>query len=116
MLDYAYGAVALVLPWIFGFDQGPERWVLFTAGVVVIVYSLFTDYSLGLVRVMPFNLHLLMDVCVGIILILLPIVLPFSFTATWTYIILGLVSLGAGALTRGGPRVAYPEANEVRGP
>ena len=47
IIDYAMGAVLIVLPFVMGFGRGPQVWVPVILGVGAIVYSLMTDYELG---------------------------------------------------------------------
>ena len=69
VMDYAFGALLAASPWIFGFaDQhlAPNFALVFGGGTIL--YSLFTNYELGLVRLIPFPGHLLLDALAGILL------------------------------------------------
>lgn len=70
LLDYLVGLLLIAAPWFLGFDsEGVERTLSVTMGVVTIVYSLFTSYEWGLVRVIPFSIHLLIDFLSGLLLL-----------------------------------------------
>lgn len=48
-LDYIMGMLLIAAPWIFGFARdGAETWVPVILGAGVILYSLLTDYELGI--------------------------------------------------------------------
>jgi hypothetical protein len=66
-LDYVYGLLLLTSPWIFGFAAQPaEAWVAWILGGGTILYSMLTNYELGLVRLLPFSMHLFRDVLGGV--------------------------------------------------
>ena len=47
VLDYTVGALLIALPFLLGFGGGAQTWVPVALGAAAIVYSLFTDYELG---------------------------------------------------------------------
>ena len=63
VLDYLWGVAHLFAPEIFGFedDDAAVAWSRFRGGGMIAA-SLHTHYELGLIRVIPFNMHLLLDV------------------------------------------------------
>ncbi|HEX2087896.1 MAG TPA: hypothetical protein VHF89_19575 [Solirubrobacteraceae bacterium] len=60
-LDYQTAALLQVLPRALGIGGSAEGRVLRAAGAVHGGYSLFTDYELGAVRVIPYRVHLALD-------------------------------------------------------
>lgn len=59
VLDYLVGALLIAAPWLLNFDRGgAETWVPVILGVGALLYSLFTDYELGLVRRLSMSTHL----------------------------------------------------------
>ena len=57
-LDYIVGAVLIAAPWIFQFSEDTAATVIsIVLGIGLIVYSLFTDYELGVWRVAPMSVH-----------------------------------------------------------
>ena len=62
VLDYLYGAAALAAPQVLDFaDDQKASLVCKAHGTATIAASLLTDYELGLLKVIPFNTHLLKD-------------------------------------------------------
>ena len=100
VLDYLIGALLVGAPWLFGFAAGgAETWVPVAAGVLVVLYSLFTDYEMGAVRRIEMPVHLFMDAILGILLAVSPWVLGFDTVAYLPHLVLGLVSVATAAVT-----------------
>ena len=80
VVDYLAAAGLIVMP--FALDLGASdplaKWLAVCAGVAVVVVSLLTDYRLGAIRVIPFRIHLAIDLIVAIGFVLAP--LAFGFT------------------------------------
>lgn len=103
-LDYGMGVLLIVAPWILGFaDGGAETWVPVILGIGVIGYSLFTDYELGAVRAIPMATHLMLDIAGGIVLAASPWVFGFAADVWAPHLILGILEIGAGLMTRTTP-------------
>jgi hypothetical protein len=67
VLDYVLSLLTIASPWIFGFQGeylAPQ--IAVVAGSVLLLYSLFTDYELGLIRALPFAGNRLLDIFVGV--------------------------------------------------
>lgn len=110
-LDYGAGLLLIVAPWLFGFaDGGAETWVPVILGIGVIGYSLFTDYELGMVRTLPMATHLMLDIAGGIVLAVSPWIFGFADDVWVPHVILGLLEIGAGLMTR-----TTPETSRSRG-
>lgn len=100
MMDYLMGIILIAAPWILGFARGgAETYVPVIIGAGVILYSLFTDYELGMVRAIPMSTHLVLDVIGGIVLAISPWLFNFDHIVTAPHLIFGLLEIGAGVLT-----------------
>ena len=117
MLDYLMGLVLIAAPWLFGFADGDARqWVPVILGAGVILYSLLTDYELGIARVIPMPAHLGLDVLGGAFLALSPWLFGFADDIWWPHVVFGLLEIGAGLMTRTVPddeRVDTTRASRV---
>jgi hypothetical protein len=114
MLDYLIGALLIVAPWIFDFaNGGPEQWVPVILGAGVILYSLMTDYELGVMKAIPMQMHLMLDIAGGIVLAASPWVFGFADTIWWPHLIVGLLEIGAGLMTQNRPE--YERTDVDRG-
>jgi SPW repeat len=62
-LDHIVGAGLIAAPWIFRFSDLTTPTVLsIVLGIGLILYSLFTDYELGVWRTFPMAVHNLFDI------------------------------------------------------
>jgi len=108
MIDYAVAALLVLAPWLIGFpDHRTATVVTVGFGVVAVLYSLFTDYELGLVRRLPMRLHLLIDLFWSLGLIASPWVFRFAGRVWLPHVMVGLAGLAVTALTQ---RPAVPQA------
>jgi hypothetical protein len=99
-MDYLVGLLLLVAPWLLGFNLGgPETIVPVVLGAGLILYSLFTDYELGLVRSIPMSTHLTLDVLGGMVLAASPWLFNFDSIVTLPHFVIGLAEVGFGLTT-----------------
>ncbi|MHB1225260.1 MAG: SPW repeat domain-containing protein, partial [Gemmatimonadaceae bacterium] len=71
VLDYLVGLLLVAAPWLLDLDRGGAgTWVPVILGAGAIVYSLFTDYELGLVCSIGMPVHLALDAASGVVLAL----------------------------------------------
>lgn len=68
LIDYLAGAAFMALPKVLGM-KGPAAYLLHGAGAGAALYSFFTNYERGVVRVLPMKAHLAMDALSGGMLI-----------------------------------------------
>jgi hypothetical protein len=102
--DYLLGLLLVAVPWLFGFaDGGAETWVPVVLGVGVVLYSLLTDYELGLVRRIPMRTHLMLDLAGGVVLAASPWVFGFADRVWLPHLVFGLLEIGAALFTRTRP-------------
>jgi len=80
VIDYLAVPLLLAAGPLFHFDGRPAEITSTLAGVVLI-YSLFTAYPLGLVRMIAFPLHRVIDIVLAAAMIVSPFLLRFSDTA-----------------------------------
>lgn len=100
VLDYLIGVLLIAAPWLLGFARGgAETWVPVIVGAAVIVYSLFTDYELGLVHRLPMHTHLLLDGLGGLLLAVSPWLFGFDWLVWAPHLIVGLLEIGAALFT-----------------
>jgi hypothetical protein len=100
VIDYVWGLLVGSAPWTFGFaDHGPATYVAWAFGIGAILYSLATDYELGLVPAIPVPVHLILDVAGGAILAASPWIFGFADRVVWPHVAFGLFSVLAGLTT-----------------
>ncbi len=101
VIDYLWGIALLASPWLFGFaDVTTAKWVAAIFGTGAIIYSALTAYELGVVRILPMSLHLILDAIAGAFLAASPFLLGFSDQVYLPHLIFGLFSVIASLITR----------------
>ena len=69
------------------------HWASIAGGVGLIVYSLLTDYTYSIAKIIPFKVHLVLDSLAGIVLIALAFALKLGGIAQ-----IFMIVMGAGVL------------------
>ncbi len=79
-LDYPVALALISLPFILGLGAtNPVALYLSVAtGVAALVLTILTDHHLGLVRVIPYRIHLAVDFMVAVVFLLAPFVFGFE--------------------------------------
>jgi len=100
ILDYLVGLALLAAPWLFGFsDNETARWVTMAFGAAAILYSLLTDYEMGVIRAIPMPVHLALDAMSGILLAASPWLFGFSEEVWIPHVIVGVFEIIAALST-----------------
>ena len=101
VLDYVVGLLLIAAPWLLGFADGTAaQHVPVALGIGALLYSLLTNYELGLIRVIPFRVHLMLDFASGVFLATSPWLLGFADRVYLPHVIFGILEIGAAAMTR----------------
>jgi hypothetical protein len=101
ILDYVVGIVLIGAPFLLGFaNGGPEMWVPIIVGASALVYSLMTRYELGVVKIIPMPVHLLLDAMSGVLLAASPWLFGFADQIWIPHVLFGLLEIGAAAMTQ----------------
>jgi hypothetical protein len=79
-LDYIVAIALILAPWIFNFANvgGPAVVIPIVLGIGLILYSLFTRYEWGLIKVVGMPVHLVFDVLASVFLIASPFLFGFA--------------------------------------
>lgn len=98
--DYLVSCLLIVSPWLFNFsDGGAETWVPVILGAATIIYSLLTDYELGIARILSVPAHLTLDMWTGILLAGSPWILKFNDVVYLPHLIIGLAEVAVALFT-----------------
>lgn len=105
VLDYVIGALLVVAPALFGFLHVSRATnTMMILGFVLLAYSLFTDYYYSVARAIPLNVHMVLDVMIGLAVIVGPQVFGYRSDLTDAqyalHLILGVGTIGMVAVTR----------------
>jgi hypothetical protein len=100
VLDYTFAVLLMVSPWLLGYSEVMvAKWVAVVAGLLVICYSLFTRYELGIWKMMPMRVHLWFDYVGGALLIIAPWFFGFSEEVVAPFVVFGIVDIIVPLLT-----------------
>ena len=101
VLDYLVGIFLIVSPWIFRLHPTEAEGIVFIVlGIMAFIYSIFTNYELGLIRIIPVKIHLMLDILSGIVLAASPWLFEFSDEVYIPHLVLGLFEIAAGFMTQ----------------
>ncbi|MBD0364648.1 MAG: SPW repeat protein [Flavisolibacter sp.] len=104
-LDYLVSALLIAAPWLFGFaNDGAETWVPVLLGGIAILYSLFSNYELGVVHQLSMRTHLVLDLIHGIFLAASPWIFGFADTVWAPHLVFGLLEIGVSLMTKREPQ------------
>ncbi len=79
-LDYPVALALILLPFLLGVGVSNPLALTISpiVGVAALLLTVFTDHHLGLVRILPYKLHLGVDLAVGLLFLILPSLFGFS--------------------------------------
>lgn len=107
-VDYIVGVVLIAAPWIFQFSEHTAATVVpILLGIGLILYSLITNYELGVFRVLPMAGHNVLDIIAGVFLAASPWIFGFADESAnvWVpHVIAGIAAVGLGLVTEQHPR------------
>lgn len=104
LIDYVWSLILLASPWVFGFSDGSAAtWIPVLFGVVGILYSLGTDYELGVAPLLSMKAHLAIDLAAGVALAALPWLFGFAGRVFWPHLAFGVFAVIASLVTQTRP-------------
>ena len=87
VIDYPFAIVLLAAP--FALELGPiAMWLSVVVGVAALLLPAVTDHPTGLVRIIPYWLHLWVDRAVGVVFVIAPFGFKFVGLDAWYYWVL----------------------------
>ena len=93
----------MVVPLAREFGPGPQTWLPVLLGAGAIIYSLLTDYELGVIPLISMPAHLTLDALGGLLLASSPWVFGFAEFLWVPHVAFGLAELGAAIFTQTRP-------------
>ena len=102
VLGYALGVFFVAAPFLFGYDSESATAVSIVVGVTMLVIEASSDLGTGLAKVIPGNIHAVLDLLVGVVLIAAPFLFGFSDegTPTAVFIVAGVLGVLIAIATR----------------
>jgi len=79
-LDYPVAFALIILPFLLGLGESNALALTISPiiGVAALLLTVFTDHQTGLIRVLPYKLHLAVDLAVGVLFLILPFALGLT--------------------------------------
>ena len=75
-------------------QSGPVAiWLSVVVGVAALLLAALTDHPTGLIRIIPYWLHLWVDRAVGVLFVIAPLAFKFSGSDAWYYWVLAAAVL-----------------------
>ncbi|MEM7117044.1 MAG: hypothetical protein AAF614_31720 [Chloroflexota bacterium] len=110
-LDYPVALALIALPFVLGLGMSNPlaRWLSVSIGVAAFVLTLLTNHELGVIRVLPYSLHLSVDFLVGLLFVAAPFIFQFNGVDAWYYWLNGTAVLIVVSLHK--PESASATAN-----
>lgn len=103
ILDYITGLLLLASPWLFGYAKfqpvAADMAMIFGGGMML--YTALTNFEVGIVRLIPFPAHLILDVVTGLALVGSPILFAIGGVAGIVFVVVGVLELATAAMSRG---------------
>ena len=95
LIDYAIAIVLIAAPFVLKLGQsGPiAMWLSVVVGVAALLLAALTDHATGLVRIIPYWMHLRVDRAVGLMFVIAPFVFKFVGLDAWYYWVLAAAVL-----------------------
>lgn len=91
-LDYPVAVALIVFPFLLGL--GNSNPLAFQLSIIIGIAALFltflTDHHLGVLKVVPYKVHLLVDFLVAIVFIITPFLFSFENIDKYYYLINGV--------------------------
>ncbi len=94
-LDYPVALLLIVAPFVLalGISNPLAKTLSIIVGIAALLLTLLTDHKLGVLRVLPYKLHLSVDFLVGLLFVITPFILGFKNLDMWYYLVLGATVL-----------------------
>lgn len=95
LIDYPVAIVLIAAPFVLNLGQsGPVATELsVVVGVAALLLAALTDHPTGVVRVIPYWLHLWVDRAVGLVFVIAPFAFKFAGLDAWYYWVLAAAVL-----------------------
>lgn len=79
-LDYPVAALLIILPFALGLGESNPAalWLSVATGIAALILTIFTDHQTGLIRVVPYRVHMAVDLVVGLSFLAAPFVFGFA--------------------------------------
>jgi len=95
VIDYPFAIVLMAAPFVLKLGQSEPAaiWLSVIVGIAALLLPALTDHPTGLVRIIPYWMHLWVDRAVGVVFVAAPFAFKFTGLDAWYYWVLAAVVL-----------------------
>jgi hypothetical protein len=117
VLNYLLSFTLIASPWLFGVADVSSAALLMPIymGWLQFIMAVFVDNETGFVKQFPMQIHLVIDVLMGFILMVSPWLYTFSSKAFWPELLLGGLLFCLGIFTKKSPFLTKPHHSVPEG-
>jgi hypothetical protein len=92
LIDYPVAVVLLFAPFVLKLGQSGliALWLSVVTGIAAMLLAFLTDHPTGVVKIIPYWLHLWVDRAVGVVFLVAPFAFNFSGLDAWYYWVLAI--------------------------
>lgn len=103
LIDYPVALALIFLPFIIGLGESGSIAIYASVitGVAALLLTFLTDHQTGVIKLISYKLHLIVDFVVGLTFVILPFVLDFHGLDFVYYLVNGLAVLFVVGLHKG---------------
>ncbi len=110
VLNYILSLTLIASPWLFGYADVSSAALLIPIyfGWLQLIMAIFVDNETGFVKQFPMQMHLVLDVVMGFIIMVSPWLWDFSSKVFLPQLLMGLLLFCMGLFTRKSPFTTKP--------
>lgn len=110
-IDYPVAFALIAVPFVLGLGESNVMafWLSVVTGVAAFLLTVLTDHETGVLRVLPYSVHLAVDFLVGVVFAVAPFIFGFSGIDAFYYFANAAAVLTVVGLHRPSQIVANPD-------
>jgi hypothetical protein len=116
-LNYILSLTLIASPWLFGYADVSSAALLIPIyiGWLQLIMAIFVDNETGFVKQFPMQMHLVLDVVMGFIIMVSPWLWDFSSKVFLPQLLMGLLLFCMGLFTKKSPFTTKPHHSAPEG-
>jgi hypothetical protein len=117
VLNYILSLTLIASPWLFGYADVSSAALLIPIyfGWLQLIMAIFVDNETGFVKQFPMQMHLVLDVVMGFIIMVSPWLWDFSSKVFLPQLLMGLLLFCMGLFTKKSPFTTKPHHSAPEG-
>ena len=88
----------VLIPFVYKVSTLP-KWILLLCGLITVLYSVFTNYEMGVIPLVSIKGHLIIDGLVGFFLVLSPMIFGFVNEVYIPFLAIGVLVILISLIT-----------------